>query len=406
MATSDVDTIKAEALQYIDSISVKLREVSLAIHSYAEPPFQEYKSSELLAAALRDGGFAVEKPIAGLDTAFRGIFCKGGQEPRIFFTAEYDAIRVFEYKSERIMGHACGHNLNATASLGAALTVSRFLSKMPGTVAIIGTPAEEELGRGGKLTLIKEGVFENADACMMMHGTLYRSAEDHHFTAPHSTSHLKSLIVSFKGSRRPDAPINALDPLQMFLQGLYALERRFGQDVRLERIILRGGETPNAIPVEAVVKIWVRSKIASLHKRAVDAVKQCAAGSALAIGAESEIEEEGTIKSVLCNPVLETLVGKNAERLRLNWQSDAPLSPFSTDFGNVSQIVPSLYLKVPLGIGRFHNAEAIDSSKSERAQEAMINAVKLLSLTAIDLLATPSLLRNAKDELERYRSAV
>ena len=125
----------------------------------------------------------------------------------------------------------------------------------------------------------------------------------------------------------------------------------------------------------------------------------------MAVGAESEIEEEGTINSVLCNPVLESLVGANANKLGLRWQDDAPLSPFSTDFGNVSQIVPSLYLKAPLGVGRFHNAEAIDSSKSEQAHESMINAVKLLSLTAIDLLTTPSLLRNAKDELQRYRQS-
>ena len=95
MATFDLDSIKSEALQYVDSISGRLREVSLAIHSYAEPPFQDYQSSELLASALRDGGFAVEKPIAGLDTAFRGISSKGAEQPRIFFTAEYDAIRVF-----------------------------------------------------------------------------------------------------------------------------------------------------------------------------------------------------------------------------------------------------------------------------------------------------------------------
>lgn len=398
MAT-DVEAIKAQAIEYVDGIAHKLREVSLAIHTYAEPPFQEYKSSELLTSVLKEDEFTVEKPLAGMDTAFRAVFGKAGTAPRICFTAEYDAIRVLEYKSQRIMGHACGHNLNATASVGAALTVKRVLATVDGVVVVIGTPAEEELGRGGKLTLLKEGVFQNADAAMMMHGTLYRSAENNYFTAPHSTSHLKSLIVSFKGSRLANEVVNALDSLHLFLQGLYALDRRLSPDVRIERIILRGGETPNAIPVEAVAKVWVRCKIESLLKSAVSAVKQCVAGTALAMGAECEIEEEGTIKSVRCNSVLERLAGKNAERLGLKWKDDAPLSPFSTDFGNLSEEVPSLYLKVPLGLGRFHNAEAIVISKSEEAHEAMINAVKLLSLTSIDLLTTPNLLRTAKEKL-------
>jgi metal-dependent amidase/aminoacylase/carboxypeptidase family protein len=121
------------------------------------------------------------------------------------------------------------------------------------------------------------------------------------------------------------------------------------------------------------------------------------------MGAECEIDEEGTIKSVRCNSVLERLAGDNAKRLGLNWKNDAPLSPFSTDFGNLSQEIPSLYLKVPLGLGRFHNAEAIVSSKSEGAHEAMINAVKLLSLTAIDVLVTPDLLLTARNELNYGR---
>jgi amidohydrolase len=403
MATK-IEAIKTQAIQHVDGIASKLREVSLAIHAYAEPPFQEYKSSELLTSVLREDGFAVEKPIAGLETAFRATFGKAGTTPQIFFTAEYDAIRVLEYKSQRIAGHACGHNLNATASVGAALTVKKFLSTVPGVVVVIGTPAEEELGRGGKLTLLREGVFQDADAAMMMHGTLYRSAENNYFTAPHSTSHLKSLIVSFKGSRLAAATINALDSLHLFLQGLYALDRRFSPEVRIERIILRGGETPNAIPVEAIAKVWVRCKIESLLNSAVSAVRQCAAGSASAMGAECEIDDEGTIKSVRCNSVLERLAGDNAKRLGLKWKNDAPLSPFSTDFGNLSQEIPSLYLKVPLGPGRFHNAEAIVSSKSEGAHESMINAVKLLSLTAIDVLVTPDLLLTARNELNYGRA--
>ena len=405
ITSSELEAIKREAIRHIDSIRDELCQVSLALHSYAEAPFEEYRSSDLLVSVLKENGFTVEKPFAGLETAFRAVYERENQGPRIAFTAEYDAIRILEYKSNRIMGHACGHNLNATASLGASLAVSRGLpKKVPGTVTILGTPAEEDLGRGGKLTLIEQGAFKNVDAAMMMHGTLFRAGGEDCFTAPHATYHLVSYIFHFKGSRPPDGPgVSALDPLNQFLQGLNVLDQRFGPDVAIRRIILRGGETPAAIPVEAVAQVWIQSKSLPLVKKASGAVINCAAGSAQALGAEFEVEEEGRVKSVVCNPTLEKLIGLNAAKLGLNWKDDASLSPFSTDFGNVSALVPSIYLKVPLGVGRFHTSAAITSSKSEQAHKGMINATKLLSITAIDLFASPALLSQAKSELRRYR---
>jgi amidohydrolase len=407
ISSSELESIKRKALAYVDAIKDQLRETSLTIFSYAEPPFEEYKSSELLVASLRANGFSVEKPLAGLQTAFRGVSERDGNGPTIAFTAEYDAIRVLEYGSDRIMGHACGHNLNATASLGAALTVSQCLpEKIPGSVCIVGTPGEEDLGRGGKLTLIEKGVFKKVDAAMMMHGTLYRGQQDHYFTSPHSTSYLRSLMIHFKGNRSPlGRTVNAVDPLTQFLQGLYIVESHFGPQVTIRRIVLRGGETPAAVPVETVAHVWIQSKMESLVREAEEAVNRCAVEAALAIGAQAEIEEEGRVKSVVCNPILERIAGKNASRLRLKWKDDAPLSPFSTDFGNVSHLVPGFYLKVPIGTGRFHTIESMPASKSDRAHAAMIDAVKLLSLTAIDLFAAPPLLNKSKREHKKIVKA-
>jgi metal-dependent amidase/aminoacylase/carboxypeptidase family protein len=239
---------------------------------------------------------------------------------------------------------------------------------------------------------------------MMMHGTLYPPEQEQYFTSPHATNYLVSILFRFRGDRSLAGPtINALDPLHHFMHGLYMLERRFGQDVRLERIILRGGETPNAVPVEAVTKVWIRSKSSPLLEHAVAAVKKCATSSAEALGAECEVEPEGTVRSVVCNPTLEELAEKNAASLGLHWTSPAPLSAFSTDFGNVSAILPSFYLKAPLGVGRFHTCEAMTNTRSRRALKAMIDAIKLLSLIAIDLLASPQLMRKANKQLESYR---
>jgi metal-dependent amidase/aminoacylase/carboxypeptidase family protein len=79
----------------------------------------------------------------------------------ITYRAEYDALPG--------IGHACGHNLNATSSLAAFLATAEAIQKnqIKGRVRLLGTPAEE--GGGGKIELLKAGVYRGMDACLMGH---------------------------------------------------------------------------------------------------------------------------------------------------------------------------------------------------------------------------------------------
>ena len=76
--------------------------------------------------------------------------------------AEYDALPG--------IGHACGHNVIATAGAGAGAATggARAAFRIPGRIQVIGTPAEE--GGAGKVKLMDAGVFEGVDAAMMIHG--------------------------------------------------------------------------------------------------------------------------------------------------------------------------------------------------------------------------------------------
>src|SRR5262245_20035824 len=76
--------------------------------------------------------------------------------------AEYDALPS--------IGHACGHNVIATAGTGAGAALAVALGTLPfaGRIQVIGTPAEE--GGAGKVRLLDAGVFRDVDAAMMIHG--------------------------------------------------------------------------------------------------------------------------------------------------------------------------------------------------------------------------------------------
>lgn len=128
------DSMKARVKAEVDRLAPELLDVSQFLHANPELAYEEFKAAERLTAALERHGFAVARGVAGLSTAFTGRF--GSGRPRITFLAEYDALPG--------LGHACGHNLIGTASLGAALAVKATLAPGGGEVLLVGCPAEEK----------------------------------------------------------------------------------------------------------------------------------------------------------------------------------------------------------------------------------------------------------------------
>ena len=153
-----IEELKRDVQQSVDRIGDELIAVSHQIHANPELAFEEVKAAALITGKLRDAGFEVEEGICGLSTAFRTEFGLDGA-PRVALLAEYDALPG--------LGHACGHNVIASASLGAALALSELGDRLPGRVLLVGTPAEE---RGaGKELMARRGAFDAVDAAMMVH---------------------------------------------------------------------------------------------------------------------------------------------------------------------------------------------------------------------------------------------
>ncbi len=162
----NVAPLKDRAAARIDAASAALDGLALAIHGHPELGYEEHFASTSLSDYLVAQGHAVDRAPGGVDTAFVAE-ARHGNGPTIAICAEYDALAG--------IGHGCGHNLIARASLGAFLGVSAVAAELKGTVKLIGTPAEE--GGAGKVRLHAAGVFDGVDAAMMFHpvaGTAHR----------------------------------------------------------------------------------------------------------------------------------------------------------------------------------------------------------------------------------------
>ncbi|WP_434740588.1 M20 family metallopeptidase [Micromonospora sp. SH-82] len=376
----------------LDELTELLLTVSHDIHRHPETRFDEVRASTLLTTTLTDHGFHVEKPLAGLTTAFLGRFDTGRPGPRVAVFCEYDALPD--------IGHGCGHNVIAAAGLGAALLTRELLDTagLGGTLLVVGSPAEE--GGGGKVPIIDAGVLEGVDAALMLHP----SGEN--LSAMRTLSRA-SMQVTFTGRAAhaavsPHEGVNALDAAVLTLNAIALLRQQVTPDVRIHAIVTDGGQAHNIIPERAVLDVSVRSEdprvlLESLRPR----VENCARGAALATGAEAEITHlDPPYLSIAPNPVLEQLVDDAYRRIgRVTEPHREEVYPGSTDMGNVSQVVPSIHPTIEIVPGlTMHSRRATELVGGEHGDRAVLDGALMLAMTAGALLRTPALVDLVKAE--------
>ncbi|HHE47617.1 MAG TPA: M20 family peptidase [Candidatus Acetothermia bacterium] len=273
--------LKERVWERIEELADELWDLALKIHDNPELGFKEYKAANWLTEELRKGGFEVEIPYGGLETAFRAEHPERSEGPAIAILAEYDALPE--------LGHACGHNLIATIAVGAALGLSPLKKELPGRLVVLGTPAEE--GGGGKILLVRAGAFRDIDLAMMVHPA------DQTLVGRGSLA-ITEVVIEFKGkaahaSSEPEKGVNALDAVIQTFNSLNALRQHIKDGARIHGIITHGGVKPNIVPEYAAANFYVRAPENDYRDELVEKLRRCAEGAALATGAELTFKKVG-----------------------------------------------------------------------------------------------------------------
>ena len=384
----------------VDASRQELRHICLDIHAHPELNYQEHHAAQLLSDTLERHGFAVERGIGGVETAFSAVLQgRSGDGPTIAILAEYDALPD--------VGHGCGHNLIATTAVGAGLGIQANLEMLPGRVVVLGTPAEE--GGGGKIRLLEAGVFNDVDVVLSSHPSSNRTFVP--TDIPLSESWSLAMVgyrYAYHGkaahaAAAPEAGVNALNAVIHLFTGIDALRQHLREDVRIHGIISDGGKAPNVVPDFAAANFMLRCRDREyLSEVVVDKVRQVAEGAALITGARLEVSPFYPFyENVLPNGVLAGAIRDNASKVNLRIDelvSDRRGSGASTDFGNVSQVIPAFEMRYAVSDEPVasHSTEMCTVSASEAAFAQAITVAKVLALTAGDLLTNRVLLEKAQ----------
>jgi len=371
----DKKALKEQVIALVDAMAPELKEISLFLHANPELGGLEYQAAQLLMAAAERRGFSVKTNISGYETAF--IASKGSNGPRIAFLAEYDALPE--------LGHACGHNLIAAMSWGAAAAFAAVAGDRAVSY-LIGCPAEET--SGAKVEMAAGGVFDGLTAALICH-----PADSNTVGGTSYATH--PLKVTFHGrpahvASKTDKGVNALDALVMFYQGMKTLRQTFTQETILAGIVTKGGMAPNIVPAEAEAKCTVRALSSRyLEDTVIPSVRRLAEGVALATGTTVEIVHyEPLFRELINDPQLMDLFCQN---MALLGETVTVLAPEeaggSTDVGNVSHVTPTIHPDIGIGSKLMaHTPDFAAAAASDYAQERLLVGAKAMAMTAIDLL--------------------
>ena len=326
-------TAKERAEQAFTAVEGELRAISRWMYENPELAFEEVESSRRLASFLGDHGFTVEHPAYGIDTAF--VARAGDSGPEVIVCAEYDALPT--------VGHACGHNLIATAALGTGVALAPLADELGVRVTVLGTPAEEKIG--GKVDLIDAGAFADAAAAMMIH-PCPEDIVDQAFLA---VAHLE---VDFHGrdahaAASPWEGRNALDAFVTLYNAVSAFRQQMMATDKIHGIITSGGDAPNIIPSFTASEWYVRALTAERLEELQGRFSAMVDAAAAATGCTSELRHQGhTYTDIVHDPVMVELFDQNANTLgRSMMRSDDREggATGSTDMANVSHVVPTIH---------------------------------------------------------------
>ena len=362
-----------------DAWSARVLGLSHSLHAEPELSFQEHRSAAKVRSLLSEAGFTVDTP-AGLDTAV--VATAGSGELVVALCAEYDALPG--------LGHACGHNVNGAASVGAALALAPVADELGLTVRLVGTPGEETTG--GKIDLLDAGVFDDVAAAMMVHAG---GADE----VGLSSYAVRQWTVRFTGTPAHAATApwdgrNALDALALAYQAVGLLRQQLDRACIVSFIVENGGTATNVIPDHAAARIELRAATVPALDGLSAAVRRCVDAGALATGCSvdvrshgpvfAELRQDATLTDLYVRAI--TAVGRRPVDGR-----GAPVA--STDMGNVSQHVPSLHPVIGYDVaGAAHHTAAFAAHGcSPSADEAVLDAALALAEVAHDLAVDPEL---------------
>jgi metal-dependent amidase/aminoacylase/carboxypeptidase family protein len=347
------------------------------VHEHPELSHEEHECARHLCATLEAAGLDVERGVAGMDTAFRATLPGSRSGRSVGLVALYDAVPVFRPDGTIEPVHSCGHDAISGGVVATALAFADLQEEMPGSLVVFGCPADEipaprtvERG-GGKAVSAAAGLWDGIDAALYAHPEF----EDTVFLRSRWMRRERAMITGTRSlTDEAEAPIEAV------LVAIAAVKSLPPANAIVEHIALEGDVEQDgglSVRIHFLVRADEEAGLDELTARLREALPEAIWSS------------DPVVCGLRPDPAVTLAVKEAVLVLGGDFVDEPPQLPFGTDFGNVSQRVPSALI----GIGRpggwaFHTDEGAEQFARD-GQECALSIARVLSLSSARLLAGP-----------------
>jgi len=432
--------LKAEVAAEVEAQRKQIQVMVDQIFSYAEPGFQEIRTSEYLTGILEKNGFKVERGVAGIPTAFTATWGKGG--PKIALGSDIDDVLGVSQTPglpylkpivEGAPGHGEGHNSGMPLMVAAAIAVKKVMTKhgLEGRLMLWPGVAEELLAT--KAYFVRSGMFKGVDASIFTHvssdfSTGYGEMGGNGMVSVEYTFHGKTAHSA--GS--PWEGRSALDAAEIMDVAWNFRREHLPLTQRSHMIITNGGGQPNVVPDKASIWYFFRERTFTDIRKLYETGNDIAKAAALATGTTMSQQTLGYAAPNFGNKPLAEAAYANIKAVGMpKWSADdqafakaaqtfndrkvEPLKDEVTelstpenrkpstgggsdDIGDIMWAVPTITIRFPSNIPNMigHNSTSAFAMATPIAHKGVEAGAKAVAMTVLDILTTPKLVTDAK----------
>ena len=432
--------VKAQAIADVEAQAKQIQVMVDTVFAFAEPGFQEVRTSAYLEDILEKNGFTVTRGVAGIPTAFTATWGSGGplialgsDIDDLLGVSQYPGIPTIKPMVDGAPGHGEGHNAGMPLVIAAAIAVKQTMEKnhIPGRLMLWPGVAEELLAT--KAYYVRAGLFKDVDACIFTHvsndfSTGYGEMGQNGMVSVEYTFHGKTAHAA--GS--PWEGRSALDGVEIMDAAWNFRREHLPVTQRSHYVITNGGGQPNVVPDKASVWYYFRDRsfagVRSLYETG-NAISEAAAQATgttvtrqtlgyaapnfgnkpLAEAAYANIQAVGMPKwsadDQAFAKAVQTANGRKVEPLKstvaeLSTPENRPrsLGGGSDDIGDIMWTVPTITIRFPSNIPNMigHNVLSAMAMATPIAHKGAVAGAKALAATVLDMMTTPTLLADAK----------
>jgi amidohydrolase len=369
-----------------------MQELSDWIGHNPEVGWEEDQAVDTLVKVLRAVGFDVETGVAELETAFVATWSSpaGADGPTLGLIGEYDALRGTQGAY-----HGDQHNAQTPVAIAAARALAEHMAeeRLPGTIKLYGTPAEE-VGPPAKTIMFEAGVFDGADILVRSHS----STSTGRGRAGFGICCLNINEVKYVFSGYPSHQLsswhgrNALEAAVHFYVAVDGLRSTLRPETRIQGVIPEGGVAPNVVPDRAVVDYYIRYPDEVYLEHVQEMIDNAARGAALATGTAVEIERYGEYRDGISLGSLEELAFAYAKKLGAPELESEPGRPAGyEETGWVSREIPGVGVSVASSTGANHTYQMLEDAFTELGHTGFRMDAQIMAAVLYDFLVDDGL---------------